>query len=109
VLLGLVVANYQGANDWDKMDQTEWMRGPSNSSSSSNNSDKYGIKYAIKYAIHHKCKAFDTSSGAHGSAIHGYQGVCRPSSHHHHHDCVNASTTDVYNMSCTQGGWAPSV
>ena len=53
VLLGLVVANYQQAPEWDRMDQREWVpQGLPGTAFSS-----------LRFGIHGKCQNFSGSNG----------------------------------------------
>lgn len=83
VLLGLVVANYQQAPGWDRMDQREWVpQGLPGTAFSS-----------LRFGIHGKCQNFSGSNGVYdGQTISGYQGKSYAWRH-----------VDVRNLSVTQG------
>ena len=89
VILGLVLANYQQASNWDKMNQREWVPKKNEFSSNFN---------SIKYGIHGKCKNFSGWDNVYdGQSIHGYQNV---------KDSMLPATinqSDVYNISVLQG------
>ena len=82
VLLGLVVANYQQAADWDRMNQREWVPNSTGNAFES-----------MRFGIHGKCRNFSGSNGKYdGSTISGYQGRS-----------YTWRNVDVRNLSVTQG------
>lgn len=88
---------------WDKLDQTAWK--PAEAT-------RKRLFATMQYGVHGPCGNFKTATGGKGGTISGYQPICKPPSPpsphphphpSHHHACVNASETDVVDMSSTQG------
>jgi len=95
VLLGLVLAQHGQVDDWDQLDQTMWRKGH----------NIPGIS-DMKYAVHGPIGNFTTATGDGGTAVSGYQTVCRSHRQEHGGRCLPVSMADdadVENMSSTQG------
>jgi CubicO group peptidase (beta-lactamase class C family) len=100
VLLGLVLARYQGAANWDVLDQRQWTEQVPRQMPEVQPGGSFDGMY---YGMHGPYSGFTTAAASQGthSTVHGYQPALRDSKCTTFSGCA---ALDVFDISAT-GGW----